>query len=167
MARTLLLLLVTALPAAAQEPASPCASPEHRQFDFWLGTWDVFAREQRVGTNTIDTIHGGCVVRERYDTAPRPYAGSSYNIFDAARGVWHQTWVDTGGLLLTLEGGVVDGSMVLEGTTTTPEGPQRNRITWTPIAPDSVRQHWERWSDSTATWVTVFDGLYVRRAPES
>jgi hypothetical protein len=158
-----LLGLVFALPVAAQQPAAPCNTPEHRQFDFWIGTWDVFARGQRVGENVIDTIYGGCVLRERYNTAPRPYAGSSFNIYDASRRVWHQTWVDTGGLLLLIEGGLVNGAMVMEGHTVGARGPVRNRITWTPIARDSVRQHWETWSDSASTWVTAFDGMYVRR----
>ena len=32
-------LLLLQSPAAA--PKKPCASPLHRQFDFWLGLWDV------------------------------------------------------------------------------------------------------------------------------
>ncbi|CAN5170593.1 hypothetical protein BH11PSE14_BH11PSE14_24070 [soil metagenome] len=42
----LLLALVLPLsqPADAQRkrPPPPCASAEHRQFDFWLGDWQVF-----------------------------------------------------------------------------------------------------------------------------
>jgi hypothetical protein len=36
------------------------------------------------------------------------------------------------------------------------------RISWTPLAADRVRQHWERSDDAGRTWVTVFDGTYTR-----
>jgi hypothetical protein len=38
-------------------------------------------------------------------------------MYDAARQVWHQTWVDSSGTLLLLEGGLRGKSMVLEGQT--------------------------------------------------
>jgi len=39
-----------------------------------------------------------------------------------------------------------------------------NRTIWTPLPEGDVRQHWERSTDNGATWTTVFDGRYVRRA---
>ena len=38
--KLVLLGLLAASPAAAQTGQS-CKSPQHRQFDFWVGTWDV------------------------------------------------------------------------------------------------------------------------------
>src|SRR3970282_1522072 len=37
------LLFALALPAGlpGQEAAAPCSAPEYRQFDFWLGEWEV------------------------------------------------------------------------------------------------------------------------------
>ena len=43
--------------------------------------------------------------------------GESLNVYDGARKVWHQTWVDTAGTLLLLEGNLRGKSMVLEGQT--------------------------------------------------
>jgi len=37
-----------------------------------------------------------------------------------------------------------------------------NRITWTPITDGTVRQHWQISDDQGKTWLTTFDGLYVR-----
>lgn len=165
---THLLLVAFAVPLAlqAQAPAGPpCRAAEHRQFDFWIGDWDVQVQGRTMARNVIDSAFGGCVVRENYTVTGRPYAGSSLNVYDAARSVWHQTWVDNQGALLLLEGGLQGGAMVMEGTTPGSRGPVRNRITWTPVARDSVRQHWQAWSDSANTWVTAFDGLYVRRRP--
>ena len=41
-----------------------------------------------------------------------------------------------------------------------PAWSQRERITWTPNADGSVRQHWETSTDDGKTWKTSFDGLY-------
>lgn len=162
----LLSLLVVPAPAGAQAPpaAAPCRAGEHRQFDFWLGEWTVEARGQARGVNRITRLHGDCGLREEYATLDGRYSGTSLNLWDAARGVWHQTWADSQGLLLTLEGGLRDGRMVLEGELTGADGrPSRQRITWTPNPDGTVRQLWEASADGGATWSTAFDGLYRRR----
>lgn len=140
-----------------------CDAPECRQFDFWLGEWDVHgAAGKPAASNRIEREYGGCVVHERY-TTPGGYAGESLNAYDAGRGVWHQTWVDNAGTLLLLEGGLRDGSMVLEGRTTGADGQVRHhRITWTPNPDGSVRQLWES-TDAAGAWTTAFDGLYTRK----
>ena len=87
----------------------------HRQFDFWLGEWEVRTPDGKLaGTNRITREYGGCVLHERYDTG-RGYSGESLNVYDAPRKAWHQTWVDNGGLLLVLEGAFRANRMVLEG----------------------------------------------------
>ncbi len=151
--------------AAAQTPAAPpppCQGAEHRQFDFWIGDWDVFAGDKLVGRNRIEPVHGGCALREQYST-PRGYSGESLNMFDRQGRRWHQTWVDNQGLLLRLDGGLLDGRMVLEGDARDAQGqPQRQRINWTPNADGTVRQHWQvRLPDGN--WQTAFDGLYRKR----
>jgi hypothetical protein len=146
-----------------QVPATPCNTPDHRAFDFWLGDWNVRTPNGKLaGTNRIESEYGGCVLHERYDTG-RGYRGESLNAFDASRGLWHQTWVDSSGTLLLLEGGIRDGSMVLEGQTNgAPGNPTKHRITWTPGADGSVRQLWES-TDATGQWTIAFDGKYTRR----
>jgi hypothetical protein len=144
----------------------PCASPEHRQFDFWLGDWVVHQNGRLAGRNRIVSLYGGCVLHESWE-GTSGHVGTSFNIYDAARGVWHQTWVDSSGTLLVLEGGLRAGAMVLEGSAASPEEPRvtvRHRISWAVIDgdPDRVRQHWETSGDGV-TWETAFDGRYVRR----
>ena len=162
---TLLLGLVASGAAVAQAPPPPpaCTAPEHRAFDFWIGEWNVHGPQGRLaGTNSIKREIGGCVLHERYDTG-RGYSGESFNIYDAPRKVWHQTWVDSGGLLLQLEGGLRDGRMVLEGSTMGADGKNtRHRITWTPNADGSVRQLWES-ATGGDDWKVAFDGKYTRR----
>ncbi len=163
------LILLAPSGAAAQSTAPPatpppCQSPEHRQFDFWIGEWDVIGRNgQVVGRNSITSTMNGCVLHESFNSGPA-YHGQSFNIYDARRRVWHQSWVDNGGVLLTIEGGIEEGRMVLRGETAGPGGATRtNRITWTPNQDGTVRQHWEVSADGGTSWTTSFDGLYRRR----
>jgi len=152
-------------PAAAQQAAEkPCTAPEHRQFDFWLGSWEVRDPQGKVvGSNRISSILNGCVLLEEW-TAAGGSAGKSFNAWDARRGVWHQTWVDDQGGLLRIEGGLDgDGAMVLGSTGKGPDGKAiRQRITWTPLEDGRVRQHWETSQDDGTSWTTVFDGFYAR-----
>jgi hypothetical protein len=162
------LLALLAAPALAQSPPpSHCATPEHRQFDFWLGEWEVRGPAGKVaGTNRIARAFGDCVLHEQYDTG-RGYSGSSFSIYDAGRGRWHQTWVDSSGLLLQLDGGLVDGRMVLEGETVGTDGTRtRHRITWTPNPDGTVRQLWES-TNAAGGWTVTFDGKYTRLAAPS
>ena len=144
--------------------AAACDTPAHRAFDFWLGEWDVHTPDGKLaGTNRIEREYAGCVLHERYAT-PRGYSGESLNAYDAARKVWHQTWVDNTGTLLLLEGGMHDGKMVLEGQTAKADGPPtRHRITWSSNADGSVRQLWES-TDAKGQWGVAFDGRYTRKA---
>lgn len=136
----------------------PCSDPAYRQFDFWLGEWEVRKPDGTLaGTNRISKEYGGCVLHERYSTA-KGYSGESLNTYDVARKVWHQTWVDNDGLLLLLDGGLVNGRMVLEG-----QGQGvRHRIAWTPNPDGTVRQFWES-TDASGQWTVAFDGMYKRR----
>ena len=159
-----LLLLATEAGAQNATGTAPCSSPQHHEFDFWLGDWDVYGAQGKLaGTNRITREHGGCVVHEHYAT-DRGYDGESFNVYDVTRGVWHQTWVDSSGLLLVLEGGLRDGAMVLEGNVLGAAGkavPQR--ITWTPRPDGTVRQLWQS-QDPKGGWSVVFDGTYKRPA---
>lgn len=155
--------------AMAQPTAPACAAPEHRQFDFWIGDWEVVALKtgKLAGHNSIRRETTGCVLHENY-TTPGGYQGQSLNIYDAARKVWHQTWVDNGGLLLVIEGGWRGDRMVMQGATTGADGKRTlNRISWIPNADGTVRQHWEQSKDAGKAWATAFDGLYRRLASGS
>lgn len=146
--------------------APACAAPEYHQFDFWVGEWTVTAPNGKVvGTNTIDRPLGSCVLQEHWIGAGGSH-GSSFNIYDATRKQWHQTWVDNQGLLLLLDGTYADGKMVLSGPGVDRAGAAIiNRITWQRIGrnPDRVRQLWETSADGGKTWQTSFDGIYARK----
>lgn len=155
--------LVIAAACITPAAAAPCDSPAHRQFDFWLGEWNVHTPDGKLaGVNRIELKYDGCVLHERY-TTERGYQGESLNAYDPGRQRWHQTWVDNQGTLLLLEGRFQAPSMVLQGQATTADGKvTKHRITWTPAANGSVRQHWES-TDEKGRWSTVFDGRYTRK----
>lgn len=152
--------LVAPPAAIAQQAAAPCNAAEHRQFDFWLGAWEVSNPDgDVVGTNTITAVSGGCGLHEQWEGA-RGGVGQSLNAYDRRTGSWHQTWVGGQGLVLQLDGGLREGAMVLEGELINGESVVLQRITWTPNSDGSVRQHWETSGDGGSSWTTAFDGTY-------
>ena len=156
------MLAVPALLAGAQAPTPPppaCQSAEYRQFDFWVGTWDVFLPNgEKAGENRIEPISAGCALLENW-SGRGGFTGKSLNIYDRDDKRWHQTWVDSSGGLLMIAGSLFDKRMVLSSET----GSTWQRITWTPNDDGSVRQFWESSADAGKTWTVAFDGKYVRR----
>ncbi len=170
--RVLLPILLTAVVAHAREvtaqksPPPACAGPEFHQFDLWIGSWDVTAQDRVVGHNEIVSFAGGCALLENW-TAGDGSGGKSINAWRPAEKRWTQHWVGAGGTILDLSGGLVEGRMVLSGPVRqTPRGPVLDRITWTPVTPDQVRQVWEISTDSGTTWRAIFEGTYNRKKRE-
>lgn len=150
----------------ADPPPPPCSDPAYRQFDFWIGEWIVTANDQVAGTNSIRKVHNGCALEENWQgSGDGGISGSSFNIYDQANDRWHQTWVDGGGTLLLLDGGLVDGAMVMSGQRPSADGSgtTTHRITWTPNDDGTVRQLWEASRDGE-NWSVLFDGRYARAA---
>jgi hypothetical protein len=141
---------------------SPCSGEEYHQFDFWIGDWEVLDEAGTPqGTNRIEQILGGCALQENWVGAEGS-TGHSFNTFDKNSGRWHQTWVDGNGLLLLLDGGLEEASMVLSGPGVSRDGdPITHRISWAPLEDGRVRQHWEVSKDG-GDWNDVFDGYYTR-----
>lgn len=151
-------------PAVPAQTANPCDSDQHRQFDFWVGDWEVTGPDGTVaGTNRIEKILNGCVLKENW-VGGSGTRGESYNIYSAQEAAWHQTWVDTTGRLLQLDGALRDGKMVLGGETTGQQGGKiRHEIVWTPMDDGRVKQHWRISRDDGKTWSDAFVGLYARK----
>jgi len=150
--------------AKAAAVATPnCDSQEHRQFDFWVGTWSVTEAGQPAGQNTIEPDLKRCALFESWRSIDGS-RGRSINFYDRDRRRWHQTWIDDRGGALELDGGLVGASMVLEGERPDAKagGSIRHRITWTPERDGSVRQHWQTAKSANSAWETVFDGRYTR-----
>lgn len=145
-------------------PVSPCPSKaEYRQFDFWLGEWDVTDHGEKIATSSIQSIVGGCIVFENYSQADG-YTGKSLNFYDAALGKWRQTWVDAFGNVSEFSGEFRDGAIHYEGERHRAEGRKvLATMILTKLDADHVRQYSERSLDGGKTWTVVYDYIYVRR----
>jgi hypothetical protein len=149
---------------------APCRhDPRFRQFDFWIGDWDVRPTGQpAVGPparNTVTLEDNGCVIAEHW-SSPNGSMGQSFNIFDRSYGEWRQTWVDNIGGQHDYRGHLIDGNMVFVGDTPAPNGRLGRvptRLTFFNLGPDSVRQFSETSIDSGRTWQVSYDLMYVRR----
>jgi hypothetical protein len=160
-----LTLVVGAGSALAQQPQQPpkCDTPAHRQFDFWIGDWEVSdAQGNKGGENEVTLILKGCVIHESWKGGGLD--GESFNVYSRTDDRWFQTWVDDIGRILRLSGGMQDGSMVLRGETKTLAGKSvLDEIAWTPLDDGRVKQHWRRSSDGGKEWQDVFEGFYAKK----
>ncbi len=156
-------------PPMAGDPT--CASQElFATLDFWIGDWEVFAGERKVGDNRVAKALQGCAITESWSAADGD-AGQSLYYVEPAEMRWKQVWVTgralaPGGLkekrlVETLPG----GGLRFQGIVRDAAG--RSWLDRTTLAarPDgSVRQHIETSTDEGATWSTSFDAIYRRRA---
>jgi len=163
-----LIALLWLQPADADTPAPQakppgCTAAPHRQFDFWLGDWDVTdAKGKAAGRNRIVALHDGCVLQENW-SGTGGFTGTSLNAYDADRKTWHQTWVDNNGGVLQLDGRYADGRMMLAGESLDEGRRVMQRITWERLPDGRVRQLWESSKDGGTTWTVAFDGYYAKR----
>ena len=146
----------------------PCLyNAENRQFDFWVGEWDVTDSSSGVtaGSSRIEKELGDCVIWENWTSANSTYAGKSYNIYNASLKRWEQFWVDDVGGMIHFYGGLKDGVMDFY----TDEIPQadgtklKRHLQFFNLAPDKVRQFSQGSTDSGKTWKVEYDFTYNRR----
>ncbi|HEX7845551.1 MAG TPA: hypothetical protein VF476_07075 [Chitinophagaceae bacterium] len=165
----LLIVLLSCLSAFAQKPCS--ADPVYRQFDFWIGEWDVYAKNgNKAGDSKISLILDSCIILEEWTSANVNrgvrYAGKSFNTYNAATKQWQQTWVDNvGGTTEYLKGKFADKKIVFQ-TGSFPFSKDTmavRRLTFTDLGGDKVRQFGEISKDNEKTWVIEFDLEYRRR----
>jgi len=142
----------------------PCeAIPAARDFDFWVGHWEVrLADGTRVGRNTISKQDGGCTILEQWDGAGGA-SGTSVNYFMPSRDQWRQVWVGSGGSLIDIVGSLVDGSIRMEGTI---EYVGQDKVValrgaWTELPDGRVRQFIEEFDIVAQAWQVWFDGYYT------
>jgi tetratricopeptide (TPR) repeat protein len=145
----------------------PCMSnPQAREFDFWVGEWDVF----QTGTNfyqghsLIQLIAGGCAILENWDS--QNSSGKSLNFIDPITKKWKQTWAGSyaGGIQEFVNGKYEDSIMHFEFETTDGHGNKiSGRFRFYNQGPNQVRQFSETSADGGKTWTTNYDFTYKRK----
>lgn len=130
-------------------PGRPCRTSPHRQFDFWVGEWNVYGTDSDAffGTNLVTSELDGCLVQEHW-TGSNGNRGRSLNVYDPETSAWHQDWASqvpqgfTG--RLRTSGGLEGGVMVLTGQRDATIGgiefSWSDEWTWTPTPEGHVIQ---------------------------
>jgi len=138
------------------------ADAKHRELDFWVGEWDVYARSgKQVGTNRIELVVNNHVILEHW-TNTDGQTGKSMNYFAPAPDKWPQVGGGGEGDVLTMRGRLEDGAITMVGETAYLDGSpsKKHRTTLTPNDDGTVRQFIEESADG-AEWKTLYDLLYV------
>ena len=166
-----LIALFPSLAPAQSSPANPCTLPQQKQFEFWVGEWDLTWPGQKAGeiahgTNSIKRIMDGCVVQENFSGADSmPMRGTSVSVFDARAGKWKQTWVDNQGGYLDFVGEFKDGQMILQREGVRPDGTKvLQRMVWKNISAGEFDWSWEASRDGGKTWQVNWPIHYKRKS---
>jgi hypothetical protein len=163
MIQTILTVIFMFVASIAFSAERDCRSlQDYRLLDFWLGDWDVYMGDQKVGTNKIEPILNSCAVIENWKDATGA-EGKSFFYFDLADKAWKQVWVTDQGYMkekiqqkspakseVTFQGEVLNlkGKKVLDRTSLV-------------LEQDRVRQIIEQSEDAGKTWTVTFDAIYV------
>lgn len=146
-------------------PACTTEASPHRDFDFWVGDWEVFdpESEKKLGDNRVTLRENGCLTVEEW-TGAGGGTGMSMNFHDPLHGAWRQVWQSAPGFIDYTGGLDEQGRMLLEGMLHSnargTKVPFRGR--WTPMEDGTVLQEfWQR--DDSGEWQNWFRGLYRPR----
>jgi tetratricopeptide (TPR) repeat protein len=142
----------------------PCAQPEHRALDFWLGEWEVRNPQgQVVGANRIEKVLGGCVLLESWKGGLGG-EGKSWNYYEARSGKWKQVWVSDRGGVHEYVGEVREGEMHVQAEIPSARGePRLSRMTIKRQDAGRVRQLIEHSVNGGKSWYAWFEGIYFRK----
>lgn len=148
---------------AIEKNARPCKySAEAKQFDFWIGEWDVTVNGQIVGTNVIQQLEEGCLIMENW-SGNGGSTGKSMNFYNPFTKKWRQTYMSNGQVVWEMAGEYKDGAMRYDGEINSPAGRVLTRVILYNQSPDKIRHTQDDSRDNGKTWTNVWDSVYVRR----
>jgi hypothetical protein len=172
MAKCIVIGLLLCLGAHIQAQKSYCGgNPVYRQFDFWLGEWEVFGiNGQKAGDSKISLMLDSCVIYEEWTSAGKQggivFAGKSFNTFNKSTGQWQQTWVDnTGGSNEYLQGKFENNTIMYlsKPFAIHKDTMAIRKMTFFNLEPNKVRQLGEISKNNGITWITEYDLEYRRK----
>ena len=142
-----------------------CCSDAYKQFQFWVGKWDVYDTEGvKVGENTISIEEDSCLMIEKWQGV-KGTTGTSMNYYDKTDSTWNQVWVDNRGSILKLKGEYENGRMVMRSENQ--KGQKLdcyyNEITWSLLENKTVTQTWTIYDCTGVNVATVFKGIYHKK----
>jgi hypothetical protein len=156
--------------SSASAQPKPCTEPQQKQFEFWIGEWELTwpgTRQGEIarGSNSIHETLDGCVVEENFSGGTSmPLRGMSISRFDPRAGKWKQTWVDNQGGYLDFAGEFTNGQMILARTFTRPDGTRvQQRMVYKNIQANKFDWSWESSKDDGKTWQVIWPIHYKRK----
>jgi len=142
----------------------PCASAECKQFDFWVGDWQLNYKDTMNATNTITKDMDGCVIHEHFNDPANKYKGESWSVYNPKIDKWQQTWVDNTAGYITLTGEFKDGTMTLYTEPMTVNNvTTQYRMLYHNITPVSFDWDWDISTDAGKTWLSKWHISYKRK----
>jgi len=172
MKTVLLLFLIGSATLKLEAQKTPCTTdPVYRQFDFWIGDWEVYATNgKKAGDSKIELILDSCIILENWKSVSMSqgiyYAGKSFNTYNSITKQWQQTWVDNaGGTTEFLEGHFENNKMIFltKPFNLNADTIAIRRLTFYNLETNKVRQHGEISKDNGVTWNIEYDLQYRRK----
>ncbi len=178
---TILCILILVKPLIAAQLNLPidtlaCNSPENRQFNFWIGDWDI---QQSIlnkdGTwlktkahTSVTPILNGCALEEHWEGDVKFFWSGMQNIehmkgfsiryYDPQKSEWNIHWLDNKNLNMGLgvTGNFKNGKGEFFSEPNNANGNSISRITFSNITENSV--HWDLAfsKDEGKTWTTIW-----------
>jgi len=137
---------------------NPCAAQQQKQFDFWVGKWNLTwpgdkPGEVVHGTNSIKRVLDGCVIQENFSGGDSMHLrGTSISTFDVGADRWKQTWVDNEGGYLDFVGEFSNGQMILQRQAVRKGAKILQRMVWKNISANELDWSWEASTDGGKSW---------------
>jgi uncharacterized protein (TIGR02246 family) len=146
----------------------PCRRDANiHRFDFWIGEWSVRVNGTEAGINRIERAADQCALIEHWSSRSGN-SGESLNWYEPRSRKWRQVFVYDNGEIDDYTGEWKEGTLVfLTPRIDTGRKSTQQRMTFFPLARDSLSQVIEASSDSGRTWKATFRSTYHRLAPDS
>jgi len=168
---SLALFILPLFSQSSSSPAStPCEAQQQKQFDFWIGEWDLTWPGEKPGevghgTNIIKRVMDGCIVQENFSGGDSMHLrGTSVSVFDTHSGHWKQTWVDNEGGYLDFIGDFNNDRMILQRETVRDGTKILQRMVWKNISSNEMDWSWEASRDGGKIWQVNWPIHYKRKS---
>lgn len=147
--------------------AYPCsADSRQREFDFWIGEWDVFQNgtNQLVGHSLVQKVSGECALLENWEASSGGGTGKSLNYFDVLNNSWEQDWIGSmGGAQRYLNGVYKDSAMRFTYEAMNNGKKVTGNFIFYNLGPGKVRQYQDASEDGGRTVTVSYDFIYIRK----
>lgn len=164
-------LFILTIPRNASAQTNLADLTPAQYFDFWIGEWQLTWQDADgttgTGTNTVERILDGRVIKENFKGltgAFSGFTGESYSVYNPRTDIWKQTWVDNSGGYLDFTGHFRENKrlFIREGVNQNQE-PVLQQMIFYDIDQDSFTWDWQISPDNGETW-TLQWRIHYRRA---